>query len=67
MKVTLNNRDEIFEESTLTIEQILKIKKFTFPRVVIKINGLLIRKPAYAEAKVADGDTVEIIHLISGG
>lgn len=67
MNITLNNRPDSFEEDQLTISEILRIKKYTFKMMVIKINGQLIRKPAYDTATVKEGDDVQIIHMISGG
>ena len=67
MNITLNNRPHTFESTKLTISEILKLKKFTFKMMVIKINGKLIRKPDYEEAVVVEGDDLQIIHMISGG
>ena len=67
MNIQLNNSPDQFPGDSLTIRDILLIKKFTFPNLVIKINGQLIRKPQYDSAEVHEGDVVEIIHLISGG
>ena len=67
MTITLNNRIETYNFDTLTISELLKYKNFTFNLLVIKINGQLIKKDNYAEAKIKDGDKVDIIHMISGG
>lgn len=67
MNITLNNSPEQFAGELLTIRDILRIKNFSFPNLVVKVNGTLIKKPFYDEATVKDGDTIEIIHLISGG
>ncbi len=67
MTITLNNRTENFDFEVLTITELLKIKNFTFKFLVIKINGQLIKKNKYSEAKVYDGNKVDIIHMISGG
>lgn len=67
MNITLNNRPETIERELLTISEILKHKNFTFKMMVVKINGLLIKKTQYADALVKEGDNVQIIHLISGG
>lgn len=67
MKITLNNRTEIFKESQHTVNDIFKIMNFTFPRVIVKLNGILIKKPQYDDTIVKEGDNLEIIHLISGG
>ncbi len=67
MKVILNNKEEVFDADTLTINGLLKIKKFTFKMLVIKVNGQLIKKSDYDLATVNDGDDVMVLHLISGG
>ena len=67
MTLNLNNRTETFDYDVLTISELLKVKNFTFKFLVIKINGQLIKKENYSEAKLYDGDKVDVIHMISGG
>ena len=67
MNITLNNRPQFFEANKLTIDEILKLKKFSFKMLVIKVNGKLIKKKQYDVQEVIDGDNVQILHLISGG
>lgn len=67
MKITLNNREETFKQSTLTVDELLKEKNFTFKLLVIKVNSKLVRKEDYKTFKIKDGDNVAVIHLISGG
>jgi len=67
MKLVLNNREEIFDNYQHTISEIFEIMNFTFPRVIVKLNGKLIKKPEYPETIVIEGDNLEVIHLISGG
>ena len=67
MNITLNNRPQFFEEENLTISEVLKLKKFSFKMLVIKVNGKLIKKNQYDIQEVVHEDNVQIIHLISGG
>ncbi|TVR74591.1 MAG: sulfur carrier protein ThiS [Marinilabiliales bacterium] len=67
MHITLNNRKEEFDRSTMTVRELLDEKNFTFKMLVIKINGQLVRKEDYEKAVISDGDDVSVIHLISGG
>ena len=68
MKIQLNKRNEIFNNfDEMSVEQLLKIKNFTFPMIIIKINGKLIKKENYSDSIVKDGDDVTALHLISGG
>lgn len=67
MRITLNNRPEHFEGETMTVDQMLTTKKFTFMFRVVKINGKLVKKDDYATALIKDGDDVQMLYLMSGG
>lgn len=67
MNITLNNRPESFTQDSLTINQLLEVKNYTFKMLVIKINGKLIKKDGYDNAKIINGDDVIVLHLVSGG
>ncbi len=68
MKITLNNRPEVLEDTAqMTVQQLIEKKNFTFKFLVTKINGKLVKRDERDNAIVRDGDDVAIIHLISGG
>jgi len=67
MKILLNNRSEEFEKDTITVSEMLEIKKFTFRMRIIKINGVLIPKDRYDSAMIHEGDDVQMLYLMSGG
>lgn len=67
MKITLNNRPEELPFTSLTVANLLEVKKFSFKLLVIKINGKLVRKEEYDRATITGGDDVSVLHLISGG
>jgi len=67
MKITLNNRNEEIQKESLSIQELLEVKNFTFTNLVIKVNGKLIKKDAYHTQSVIEGDKVDVIHMISGG
>lgn len=67
MKITLNNSPETFREETLTFEELIKKKNFTFKLLVTKLNGRLVKKDERATVQIKDGDNVMVLHLISGG
>jgi thiamine biosynthesis protein ThiS len=67
MKILLNNREEVFQCEELVVAELLRLKSFTFKMLVIKINGILVKKADYETAVIRDGDEVQVLHLISGG
>jgi len=67
MKITLNNRQEVFEREKMTFEDLIVDKKFTFKMLVTKKNGILVRKEDRNSTYINDGDDIIVLHLISGG
>lgn len=68
MKIVLNNREkEITEKIELNVIELFEIMRFTFPNIVVKINGNLIQKQNYKTSLIRNGDKVDAIHMISGG
>lgn len=67
MKIVLNNNPEEFSGESLSISQIMEVKKFTFKMLVVKLNDQIVRKENYASTMVKEGDNLVILHLISGG
>jgi len=67
MKIILNNREEIFEKETISVSEMLLMKKFSFKMRLIKVNGNLIPKDKYDSTPIKNGDDVQMIYLMSGG
>ncbi|NOU47871.1 MAG: sulfur carrier protein ThiS [Bacteroidales bacterium] len=67
MKIILNNRFEEIEATELTVNELINYKNFSFRMLVTKVNGQLVKKVERDNILVRDGDTVEVLHLISGG
>jgi thiamine biosynthesis protein ThiS len=67
MKITLNNRPEEFECYTMTVSEIMELKKFTFSKIIVRVNDVFIEKEDYPNTLVKDGDNVMILHLLAGG
>jgi len=67
VKIILNNTPEKFTQDKMTGDELLKLKKFTFKMLVIRINGSLVKKDEYTTAMIKDKDDVMVLHLVSGG
>lgn len=67
MNIILNNREEIIETDNITINELLKIKNFTWKMLVIKINGKVLKRNEYDTVRISEGDDVSVFHLITGG
>jgi sulfur carrier protein len=67
MKIILNNREEELSGETLSISEMLQLKKFSYKMRIVKINGLLIPREKYESTIIHEGDNVQMIYLMSGG
>ncbi len=67
MNIMLNNRKEEFEKNSITVSEMISLKKFSFRMRIIKINGKLILRNDYDTTVIHDGDDVQMIYLMSGG
>jgi len=67
MNITLNNNPEKFDTAKCTVNELLRMKNFTFKMLIVKINGKLVKKEDYVTAMISEGDDVNVLHLISGG
>jgi len=67
VKIVLNNRAEEFNQDSITVSEMLLLKKFSFRMRIIKINGSLITKENYDTTIINNGDNVQMLYLMSGG
>lgn len=66
MIIRLNNRDcELKGE--LTVKELMKLKNFTYSRIIVSINTKFVPAEEYASTVIHDGDDVKAIHLLAGG
>jgi sulfur carrier protein len=51
----------------LNIKQLLEEKNFVYHAIIVRINEKFIPPEEYEASGIKDGDSVEAIHLITGG
>ncbi|MCB5259872.1 MAG: sulfur carrier protein ThiS [Candidatus Cloacimonetes bacterium] len=64
--ITINGNTVKWQEG-MTVRDALREMNYTFPMLVIKLNGSLIPKQEYDFTKIPPGADLMVIHLISGG
>jgi sulfur carrier protein len=65
--ITVNRRDSLLWHEGLTVQEILDAMSYTFPRVIVSINGVIVPHDAYVRTPVPDEADVRVIHLMAGG
>jgi len=66
MGLTVNSKP-VHYVADETIQDLLKRIRFTFPLVIVKINGMHVPRNKYSTAIVPENADIKVIHMISGG
>ena len=64
--IKVNGKDFQWEEG-MTVRRLLELKKYAYPRIMVKINGQFVRDEEFDTVVINDGDDVKCIHLMAGG
>ncbi len=65
--IRVNDKFEVEWEEGMTVTQLLERLRFSFPLIIVTVNGVLVPKESYATHVVPDGAEVQVVHLSAGG
>ncbi len=65
--ILVNRREQIAWEEGLTVARLLERLRFTFPQIIVSVNGELVRRDEYGTRAVPDEADVRVVHLMAGG
>jgi sulfur carrier protein len=65
--ILVNNRDEVEWEEGLTVSALLERFRYTFPHIIVKVDGEVVPREEYPTRIIPDDADVWVIHLIAGG
>ena len=65
--ITVNQRDRVVWHRGMTISDLLMHLRYTFPQIVVSIDGDVVPHDAYDGTQIPDCADVRIIHLMAGG
>ncbi len=61
------NGNQVEWEENLTVESLLKKMNYTFPKIVVRVNGKVVEQKKWPVFMVPDDAEVQAHHLIAGG
>ncbi len=67
MIVVNDGRYKVRWRPGMTVRDVLKELKFSFPRLVISVNGTIVPRDQWDTYLLQDGDRVKVIHMTAGG
>ena len=63
----LNHRPYVGWREGLTIQNVIDENKFTWPKLVVKVNNQLVWPEDYGNVVLKEDDDLQVIHLLGGG
>ena len=64
--ITLNGKPHELEQAT-SVAALLDMLSITPKQVAVAVNGEVVPRDTWTDAKVAEGDAVEIVRAVGGG
>ena len=65
--IRVNDKFDVEWQKGMTVTSLLEILKFTFPMIIVSVNGKVIPRREYGTTTIEDNDDVKVIHLVAGG
>jgi sulfur carrier protein len=65
--VRVNDKFDLEWEEGLTVETLLQELKFSFPLIVVSVDGEMVARDQYATHEIPDGAQVKVLHMTAGG
>ena len=65
--IRVNNKFDVEWQDGMTVNSILEVLKFTFPMIIVSVNGKVVPRSEYGTMRIEDNAEVKVIHLVAGG
>ncbi len=66
-KLRVNDKFEVDWQPGMTIRDVIRKLNFTFPMLVVTVNGKVVPKEDWDTYELREEDNVRILHMIAGG
>ena len=65
--ITVNKHHRILWHDGMTVRDVLTAMHYTFPHIIVVIDGAVVRHDAYDTTTILDNADVRVVHMIAGG
>ena len=65
--IRVNDKFEVEWEEGMTVTELLKQLRFTFPLIIVSVDGVLVPQEDYATRHIPDSAEVKVLHMTAGG
>ena len=65
--VRVNDKFEVAWAEGMTVAVLLQQLRFSFPLIIVSVDGVLVPRDEYATRKIPNGAKVKALHMMAGG
>ena len=65
--IKINDKFQVEWEEGMTVTRLLARLKFSYPLLIVSIDGVLVSQDEYATRQVPDDSQVKVLHMTAGG
>lgn len=65
--IRVNDKFEVEWQEGLTVAELLERLKFSFPLIIVSVDGVMVPKGEYATRCIPDNAEVKVLHMTAGG
>ncbi|MDU4698812.1 MULTISPECIES: sulfur carrier protein ThiS [Paenibacillus] len=67
VQVRLNGNETRLNEGSLTLADLLAQPPWRDRKLLVELNGTVVRKEDYTVTPLSEGDRIELVHFVGGG
>lgn len=67
MNITVNKTQRVLDGDSHTVASVVNACGFPSKGIAVAINGKVVRRSAWEETAIADGDSLTVIQAVCGG
>jgi sulfur carrier protein len=67
MIIVNNGKERVPWTDGMTVQDLLRACNFTFPNILVTVNGTIVPRETYDTYSLQDGDDVKVLHFFGGG
>lgn len=65
--IRVNDKFEVEWEEGMTVTVLLERLKFSFPLIIVSVDGEMVPKGEYDTQQISDNAEVRVLHMTAGG
>jgi len=65
--IRVNDKFDVEWEEGITVAELLRRMSFSFPLVIVSVDGAFVPREEYASRSIPEDAQVKVVHLIAGG